>query len=103
MSNWIYVCEKNKIDLEDLLRFDHEKKTYCIYHIKEGFFATDGMCTHENVYLEDGLLMDDEIECPMHQGIFNIKSGKVIQDPPCEDLKTYPTKVKEGKVYIEII
>ena len=103
MSNWIYVCEKNKIDLEDLLRFDHETKTYCIYHIKEGFFATDGMCTHENVHLEDGLLMDDEIECPMHQGIFNIKSGKVIQDPPCEDLKTYPTKVKEGKVYIEII
>jgi len=39
MSNWIYVCEKNKIDLEDLLRFDHEKKTYCIYHIKEGFFC----------------------------------------------------------------
>ena len=103
MSNWVYVCEKNEIDFEDLLRFDHEKKTYCIYHIKEGFFATDGMCTHENVHLEDGLVMDDEIECPMHQGIFNIKSGKVIQNPPCEDLKTYSTKVEDGKVYIEII
>ena len=79
------------------------KKTYCIYHIKEGFFATNGMCTHENMHLEDGLVLDDEIECPMHQGIFNIKSGKVIQDPPYDDLKTYSTKVEDGKVYIEII
>ena len=40
------------------------------------FYATDGMCTHEDVHLEDGLVMDDEIECPMHQGIFNIKTGE---------------------------
>ena len=102
MSNWIYVCEKNEINFEDLLRFDHEKKTYCIYHIKEGFFATDGMCTHENVHLEDGLVMDDEIECPMHQGIFNIKSGEAISPPACEDLKTYPVKVENDLVYINI-
>ena len=25
MSNWVYVCEKNEIDFEDLLRFVHEK------------------------------------------------------------------------------
>ena len=42
MSNWVYVCEKNQIDFEDLKRFDHKNKTYCIYNIKDGFFATDG-------------------------------------------------------------
>ena len=102
MNNWIYVCEKNEIDFEDLRRFDYNNKTYCIYNIEDGFFATDGLCTHEEVHLEDGLVMDDEVECPLHQGTFNIKTGKVIQDPPCEDLKTYPVKIENNKVYIDI-
>ena len=46
--------------------------------------------------------MDDEIECPMHQGVFNIKSGEAISPPACEDLKTYPVKVENDLVYINI-
>ena len=102
MNNWIYVCEKNEIDFEDLRRFDYNNKTYCIYNLKDGFFATDGLCTHEDVHLEDGIVMDDEIECPMHQGIFDIKTGKVVQDPPCDDLNTNPIKIENNKVYIDI-
>ena len=103
MTNWVYVCLKNEIDFEDLKRFDYQDNTYCIYYLKDGFFATDGICTHEEVHLEDGLVTDDEIECPMHQGIFNIKTGAVIQDPPCEALKTYKIKLDEDKIYINII
>ena len=46
--------------------------------------------------------MDNEIECPMHQGIFNIMTGKVIQDPPCDDLKTYQVKIENNKIYIKL-
>ena len=53
-------------------------------------------------HLEDGLVMDDEIECPMHQGIFNIKSGEALSPPACEDLKTYPVKVDNDKIFIKI-
>ena len=48
-------------------------------------------------------MTDDEIECPMHQGIFNIKTGAVIQDPPCEDLRTYAVKLEDEKIYINIV
>tara|TARA_B100001250_G_C19584666_1_gene693660 strand:+ start:278 stop:589 length:312 start_codon:yes stop_codon:yes gene_type:complete len=102
MTNWVYVCLKNEIDFEDLKRFDYQDNTYCIYYLKDGFFATDGICTHEEVHLEDGLVINDEIECPMHQGLFNIKTGKVIQDPPCKDLKTYKIKVENDKIFIDL-
>ena len=102
MTNWVYVCLKSEIDFEDLKRFDYQDKTYCIYHLKDGFFATDGICTHEEVHLEDGLVINDEIECPMHQGVFSIKTGKVIQDPPCKDLKTYKIKVENDKIFIDL-
>jgi len=102
MSDWIFVCEKNEVEFEDLKRFDYQNKTFCIYNIKEGFFATDGICTHEDVHLEDGLVIDNQIECPMHQGIFDIKTGKVIQEPPCDDLKTYEVKIEDNKIYIKL-
>ena len=102
-DNWIFVSEENDVEVEDILRLDHENKTYCIYRLEDGYYATDGICTHESVHLEEGLVMDDEIECPMHQGIFNIKTGKAISPPVCEDLKTYSVKVEEGKIYIQII
>ena len=101
-ENWLEVSEESGIEVEDILRFDHNNKTYCIYKLEDGFFATDGFCTHEAVHLEDGLVIDDEIECPMHQGTFNIKTGKAISPPACEDLKTYPVKVDNGKILIKI-
>ena len=101
-ENWLFVSETKNIEEEDIIRFDNKGKTYCIYLLEDGFYATDGMCTHEDVHLEDGLVMDGEIECPMHQGIFDIKSGKAISPPACDDLKTYPTKVDDDKLYIQI-
>ena len=41
-----------------------------------GIFATDGLCTHEQISLADGLVMDDIIECPKHNGRFNYKTGE---------------------------
>ena len=88
MADWTFVCNTSDVDFEDQYRFDHNDRTYCIYHLEDGFYATDGLCTHEDVHLVDGLIDGEEIECPMHLGVFNIKTGRVVMDPPCEDLKT---------------
>ena len=66
-ENWQLVNGTADMEIEDIVRFDHDNKTYCVYKLEDGFFATDGICTHEAVHLEDGLVMDGEIECPMHQ------------------------------------
>lgn len=101
-SNWVLVGSKDQIELEDVLRFDYENRTFCIYQLEDGYYATDGICTHEAVHLEDGLVMDGEIECPMHQGIFDIKTGKAISAPVCIDIKTYPVKIEADSIYIQI-
>ncbi len=101
-SSWIFVCNESEIEMDDLKRFDHKENTFCIYKIKDGIYATDGLCTHEEFHLEDGLVMHGEIECPMHQGIFDIKSGKAVSEPACVDLKIYETKVEGGKIYIKL-
>ena len=101
-KNWHYVCDTSGIEEEDIIRYDNSDKTYCIYLLEDGYYATDGICTHEAVHLEEGLVMDGEIECPMHQGIFNIKTGKAVSPPACDDLKTYSVKVEDEKIYINL-
>ena len=50
-ENWIEVGSTDSIEEEDLIRFDHQDKTFCVYKLTDGFYATDGICTHEAVHL----------------------------------------------------
>jgi 3-phenylpropionate/trans-cinnamate dioxygenase ferredoxin subunit len=103
VSTWVPACRTGDIDEEDVIRFDHEGKTFAIYHSPEGeFFATEGMCTHEHTCLADGLVMGDIIECPKHNGRFNYKTGHAKGAPVIVDLRTFATKVEGDSVLIDI-
>ena len=103
MTQWIDACATDDIDAEDLIRFDHAGATYAIYHAPDGkFYATAGKCTHEEVHLAGGLVMDYVIECPKHNGQFDIRDGKPLCAPACTALRTYPARVDGGTVQIEI-
>ena len=103
MSQWIAACGTDAIDEEDVIRFDHGDHTYCVYRSADDkFYATDGLCTHESFHLADGLVMDNIIECPKHNGRFDYRTGEAKGAPVCVNLKTYPVKVEGGKVLIDL-
>jgi 3-phenylpropionate/trans-cinnamate dioxygenase ferredoxin subunit len=103
MAEWIDACATDDIDEEDLIRFDHGERTFAIYRSpNDEFFCTDGLCTHEQVHLEDGLVMDYVIECPKHNGQFDYRTGEAKRAPVCANLGTYPVKVEGDRVFVEI-
>jgi 3-phenylpropionate/trans-cinnamate dioxygenase ferredoxin subunit len=102
MTDWIQACDADDVEQEDVIRFDHAGWTFAIYRSPDNdYFATDGLCTHEKVHLADGLVMDEIIECPKHNGRFNYKTGAAKGAPVCVNLKTYPVKVEGGKVFLQ--
>ena len=102
-DKWVPACAFDDIDEEDVMRFDHGDRTYAVYRtMGDRIFATDGLCTHEQQHLAEGIVIDDIIECPLHQGRFHIPTGKAKGAPVCIDLKTYPVRVDDGEVYILI-
>jgi 3-phenylpropionate/trans-cinnamate dioxygenase ferredoxin component len=103
MPQWVQACATGDVEQEDVKRFDHAGRTFAIYRSPEDeYFATDGLCTHEKVHLADGLVMDNIIECPKHNGRFDYRTGAAKGAPVCVDLKTYPVKVEGGKVLIDL-
>ena len=103
MTDWIMVCATGDIATEDVMRFDHAGRTFAVYRSPDDrFYATDGLCTHEKVHLADGLVMDNIIECPKHNGRFDYRSGEAKGAPVCVNLRTYPVKVDAGQVFIDL-
>jgi len=103
MAQWIEACAAGDIDEEDVVRFDHGGRTFAVYRSPDDiYYATEGLCTHEKVHLADGLVMDNIIECPKHNGRFDYRTGEAKGAPACVNLKTYPVKVDAGKVLVDI-
>ena len=103
MTRLIRACGTDELEEEEVVRFDHENNTYAIYHGPDGkFYATDGHCTHEEAHLGDGNVDEFEIECPLHFGAFDYRTGVPTVAPACVKLKTYSVSFIEGAVYIDI-
>jgi 3-phenylpropionate/trans-cinnamate dioxygenase ferredoxin subunit len=99
---WLRVGSADELDVEDVMPFDFNGREYAIYHTADGYFASDGMCTHEEEPLADGIVIDNVIECPLHQGRFDVRSGKALSAPVCVDLQTFPVQIHDSDIYIQI-
>lgn len=74
-----------------------------IYRVGEQFYATDDKCTHGEASLtEEGMLAGHIVECSFHFGSFDVTTGRPVA-MPCEvALKTYPVRVEDGVVHVEV-
>lgn len=101
--DWTDACATDDIETEDLIRFDHGDRTFAIYRSPDDeFFCTDGLCTHEQVHLADGLVTDYTIECPKHNGQFDYRTGTATRSPACVNLATYPVRVEAGRILVKL-
>lgn len=99
---WIDACPAD-LPPEEARRFDHAGRTFAIFRNHEDqYFCTDGLCTHENVHLADGLVMENTVECPKHSSIFDFATGEVETPPACDNLRCYAIRIEAGRVLIDL-
>jgi 3-phenylpropionate/trans-cinnamate dioxygenase ferredoxin component len=103
MPNWFAACAAEDIDAEDVIPVASEHGSFAVYRSPDDhYYATDGVCTHEHTLLADGLVMGHIIECPKHNGRFDYRTGEGKGAPICVNLKTYPVKVEDATVFIDL-
>ena len=101
-ATWIELAAVDAIPEDDVIGIDAEGKSFALYQVDGEIYATDNICTHGNTRLCDGFLEGHEIECPLHQGKFDIRNGKAMCAPLTEDVKTYPVKIEGARVFVEV-
>jgi Na+-transporting NADH:ubiquinone oxidoreductase subunit F len=103
INGWIEVGSSGLLQREDVVRFDHANTTYAIYRTADNkVYATEGMCTHGNALLADGFVQGNIIECPKHNGRYDIRDGSPQRLPVCVGLKTFDVRESNGLIYLNL-
>jgi Na(+)-translocating NADH:ubiquinone oxidoreductase F subunit len=103
-AGWLDVCDASVLQRADVIRFDHGKKTYALCRDEQGkLYAMDGICTHGNVHLSEGLVKGGIIECSKHNGRFNLADGSPARTPVCRGLAIYPLEEHLGRLRINVV
>ena len=102
VQNWIDAAAADAVPEEDVVAVQVAGREVALYGVDGEVYATDNICTHGHARLCDGFLEGGEIECPMHQGKFDVRSGKAMCAPLTEDIRTYPVKIENGRVFVDL-
>jgi nitrite reductase/ring-hydroxylating ferredoxin subunit len=101
-DNVVRICAQADIAPETVKAFEVGDLRLAVYNIEGEFYVTDDECTHASASLADGMLEGDVIECSLHFGAFNVKSGEVVQ-PPCSlKLRTYKVVLQGDDIYADL-
>lgn len=99
---WTDAAALDAVPDVDVVALQVQGRELAFYGVDGQVYATDNVCTHGHARLCDGFLEGTEIECPLHQGKFDVRSGKAMCAPLTEDLRTYPVKIENGRVYVDL-
>lgn len=99
---WQALADEAAIQEEEALGVQIGSHDIAICRLDGQIYAIHNICTHQYARLSDGYIEDGCIECPLHQGRFEIKTGAACGAPVSGSLRVYPVKVEEGKVWVEL-
>ncbi len=101
-TNWIDALGADELPADDVMGLVVAGREIALYTVGEAVYATDNACTHGDARLCDGWLEGHEIECPLHQGKFDVRDGRPLCDPATEPLRRYPVRIEGGRVFLQI-
>jgi naphthalene 1,2-dioxygenase system ferredoxin subunit len=101
-ANWQDAAALTDVPADDVVALPVDGRELAFYGVDGAIYATDNICTHGHARLCDGFLDGTAIECPLHQGKFDVRSGKALCAPLTVDLRSYPVKIENGRVFVDL-
>jgi nitrite reductase/ring-hydroxylating ferredoxin subunit len=101
-DNVVRVCSQSEIGPETVKAYEVGDKRLAVYNLEGQFYVTDDECTHASASLADGILEGDVIECSLHFGAFDVRTG-AVKAPPCSlALRTYKVVLQADDVFADL-
>lgn len=99
-DEWTQICPMDAVQEGEPFGTQVGGMRIAIYKDAGELFALDDVCTHAYALMSQGFQEDGRIECPLHGGQFEIRTGKAVCGPLDSDLRTYPVRATAGQVYV---
>lgn len=99
--NWKTVCSKSQVHAEYPFAAKLAGKEIGIFLVDGDYYAIEDVCPHAYALLSQGFVKDGKVECPLHEAVFDIRSGRCLREPGGRDLSTYPLRVQGDDIQVD--
>jgi 3-phenylpropionate/trans-cinnamate dioxygenase ferredoxin subunit len=100
MSEWVDVAAVNELPPGTHRVVDVDGARVAVFNLDGVYYAIEDVCTHDGGELTGGVVKGEEIVCPRHGARFSIKTGAVLAPPAYEPVRSFPIRVRDGRVQV---
>jgi nitrite reductase/ring-hydroxylating ferredoxin subunit len=101
MHHWTSVGKREEVDPDTPLSTAVGELKIGVYDVDGALHAIEDVCPHANALLSQGFADGCEIECPLHNAVFDVTTGKHLRGEPCRDVKTFPVRLVDGRIEVQ--
>lgn len=102
MTRWHRVAAEAGQPLDTPVGVAVGETRIALVQLPDGVFAVSDVCTHAFALLSEGFCENGRLECPLHHACFDVRTGAVLSEPAEQPLATYPVKVEDGAVFVQV-
>jgi 3-phenylpropionate/trans-cinnamate dioxygenase ferredoxin subunit len=73
-----------------------------LFKLDDGYYAISAWCSHQKASMMQGEVEDGKLMCPLHGAWFSIRNGDNLTLPAVKPVPSYPVKVEDGKIWIDV-
>ena len=94
------LCKVSDVTSDQPFRAEVDGEALAVFEVNGRYYVTQNLCTHGPGSLAEGYVEGDEVECPFHQGRFNIVTGEACSAPCTVPLKTWDAVVDGDRILL---
>ena len=102
LSEFVKVATVGEVPDDSMIGVTAGGEEIVLVKIGDDYFALDDWCTHAGGMLHEGALYPDafEVECPIHEGMYDVRTGEVTMPPTEQDVATYAVRVEGDDILV---
>ena len=102
MADWVTAADEGEIEPGQVKNVQVGERRLAICNVEGQYYCIDDLCTHDGGPLGQGELLGDQIECPRHGALFDVKTGKALTLPAVLPVNTHEVRVQDGEIQVRV-
>ncbi|MFC0385337.1 anthranilate 1,2-dioxygenase ferredoxin subunit AndAb [Muricoccus vinaceus] len=102
MSEWRDAADAAVVVEDEVLGCVVDGLPVALFRVEGEVFALHDLCSHGHARLSEGFVEDGCVECPLHQGLVDIRTGAARTAPISEPVRSIPAREVGGRIEVRI-
>lgn len=99
--NWKTVCKTDQVQEDFPFSAKVDDREVGVYLLDDEYYVLEDVCPHAYALLSQGFVEDGQVECPLHEAVFDIRTGKCLREPADRDLRVYPVRIVDDHIQLQ--